>query len=183
MPATPYYFTRQRHARFYVTVSATCLAFLAVIVLLLPTDDRRVKTLLTSVSEALACDGPIAEDQAESLRRLVQADFSATTTVAISGSAALNGSYSREELLQQFTELCARVNGFRVILTQISVDIPGSGVSAYARADASVQYVSLGRTEREHRQARFTIRQAGQANQIVAVEMSAKVVDQPEPRP
>jgi hypothetical protein len=183
MPMTPYYFTRQRHARFYVTASATGLAFLAVIVLFLPTESRRVKTLLTSVSEALVCAGPITAAQAESTRHLVEADFSETTTVTISGAEAINGSFSADELLQQFTELCAHVSRFHVDLTQVSVDILGSGQTAHARADASVEYVFLGRTEREHRLARFTIRREGQAYRIVAAEMSAKVVNQPEPRP
>ena len=179
----PYYFTRQRHARFYVTVSATCLTLLAVIVHFLPTESRRVKTLLTSVSEALACDGPITADQAESLRRMLEADLSEMTTVAISGSESINGSYSREDLRRQFIELCARLNRFRVDLAQVSVDILGSGELAHARADASVEYVFLGRTEREHRLARFTIRQEGQTYRVVAAEMSAAVVNQPEPRP
>jgi len=180
---TPYYFTRQRHARFSVTVSATCLAFLAVVVLFWPTEGRRVKTLLTSVSEALACDGPITANQAASLLRLTQANFSETTTVAISGSEAPNGSFSADELLQQFTELCAHVSRFRVDLSQVSVDILGSGETSHAHADASVEYVLLGRTEREHRLARFIIRREGRAYRIVAAEMSAKVVNQPEPRP
>ena len=180
---TPYYFTRQRHARFYVTASATCLVLLAVIVLFLPTESRRVKALLTSASEALACAGPITADQAQSLLRLAQADFSEKTTVTISGAEAINGSFSADELLQQFTELCAHVSRFHVDLTKVSVDILGSGESAHARADASVEYVFLGRTEREHRQARFTIRREGQAYRIVAAEMSAAVVNQPEPRP
>jgi len=180
---TPYYFTRQRHARFYVTVSASCLAFLAVIALFLPTESRRVKTLLTSVSEALACAGPITADQTESLLRVVQDSFSEKTTVTISGAEAINGSFSADELLQQFTELCAHVSRFHVDLTQVSVDILGSGETAHARADASVEYVLLGRTEREHRLARFIIRREGRAYRIVAAEMSAKVVNQPEPRP
>jgi len=180
---TPYYFTRQRHARFYGTVSATCLAFLAVIVLFLPTESHRVKALLTSVSEGLACEGPITANQAESLFRLFRADFSDMTTVAISGSEAINGSFSADDLLQQFTELCAHVSRLHVSLSQVSVDILGSGETAQARADASVEYIFLGRTEREHRQARFAIRREGQAYRIVATEMSAKVVNQPEPRP
>lgn len=177
----PYYFTRQRHVR--LTVSATCLAFLVAIGLFWPTESRRVKTLLTSVSEALACDGPITATQAQSILRRLEADFSEMTTVAISGSEAINGSFSADELVQQFTELCAQARRFHVDLTQVSVDILGGGETAQARADVSVEYVLLGRTEREHRLARFTIRREGRAYRIVTADISPRVINQPEPRP
>jgi hypothetical protein len=178
---TPYYFTRQRHAR--LTAFAICLGLSVVIGLLWPTESRCVQTLLTSVSEALACDGPVTATQAQSLHRLVQADFSAKTTIAISGPKAINGSFTTDELFRQFTELCADLGRFHVDLSQVSVDLLGSGETAQASADASVEYVLLGRTEREHRQARFTIRREGRAYRIVAAEVTAGVINQPEPRP
>jgi hypothetical protein len=172
--------TRRPGRSRYLAVAA--LLALAGTVLFWPTSSRRVERQITALSELLSCSGrPLAPERIQALRDAIRSDFSAATAITIEN--AINDSFSHERLIQEIVDVCASSTRLQIHLNQVAVDIGRDQLSAQARADINVEYEKEGRSDREHRRAIFTLHKEGQAYRIVAVEVSANIVSQPEPRP
>ena len=174
---------RQRYARLVQSLSVFGLVGLALAALYWPTNTRKIEHLLNEVSELLACDGPLTADRAVTAREAIAAHFSQETTLTIAGPPSMNGAFDHMALLDELRDLCANTNRFRAEFSQISVDVTDDERSGTARADISVEYVVLGRSEHERRQVRFTFRKQRDAFVLVSADLGPSIVTQPEPRP
>jgi hypothetical protein len=172
--------TRSSGRSRYIAVAA--ILALAGAIPLWPTTSRRVERQITALSELLSCSGrPLGTDRIQALRDAIRANFSATTAMTIQSD--INDSFSQERLVQAIVEACTSLTQLQIHLNQVAVDIGRDQLSAQARADVSIEYESRGRSDREHRRANFSLRKEGQSYRITAVEVSADIVNQPEPRP
>lgn len=180
---THYSPARQRRARFFVASMVFGVVLLSIAAVIWPTKTRQARRLLTSVAESMSCEGPITQGQAVELRRVLQARFADLTAVQIMGPEALDGTFSRDQLFENFVHCCAATTRFRLGLTQISVDATDGGGRAQARADLDIEYQLEGRTQYEHRPGLFSLRWTPSGFRLTSMQVLPRVVNQPEPRP
>ena len=163
------------------------LAFAALLALagtipLWPTSGRRVERQITALSELLSCSGrPLAPERIQTIRDAIRSDFSATTAITIQNT--INDNFSHEQLTRTIVEACTGSKRLQIHLNQVAVDIGRDQLSAQAHADINLEYEKEGRSDQDHRRAIFSLHKEGQSYRIVAVEVSANIVNQPEPRP
>lgn len=161
----------------WLMVVAACIAVVNII-RLWPTDSRRVESLLYSLADRASCKG--SEPARDIAAQNAQLLFRNPTTLRVEGLA--DDTYSLEQLVSEWLMVCS-FERLALKFSQIDVTLWDHGAKAQARADLSVEIQNGGRTDHERRLASFTLVKLPSGYRISAVQISANIVNQPEPRP
>ena len=155
---------------------------LGVTFLFWPNKVRRIERQLSNLAASVSHEGPaVSGDWLKTLESQIQSNFSTTTTeVTIEG--VVNEGLSQEQIVQRVAQLAASSTALSVKLSHLTVEITPDQDRAQASADLIVEIATHERTDRERRHVTISLQQQSGKFTIVAVEASAGIVNQPEPR-
>ena len=147
-----------------------------------PTDGRRIESQLSSLARAASHDGPsLQSDWLQRLDGVVRTNFSTSTSITLEGVA--NQTVSRDQIIQALVEVAGESTRLQLELEQLQVNFSQDHQGAQVTADAVIERSTTDRTDRERRHVSIALRREAGMYRIIGVEGSAKIVNQPEPRP
>ena len=147
-----------------------------------PTESRRIEWQLSSLARAASHDGPFLQsDWLQRLDAIIRTNFSAATSITIEGVA--NQTVSRDQIIQGLVEVAREATRLQLDFEHVLVNFSQDHQGAQVTADAIIERTTPERTDRERRHVSFALHREADMYRIIGVEGSAKIVNQPEPRP
>jgi molybdenum cofactor biosynthesis enzyme MoaA len=157
--------------------------FVGAVFLFWPSKVRRIEHRLSTLAAAVSHEGPaVTSDWLKTLQEQIQTNCS-TSTTEVTIDSVVNEALSQEQIVQGVAQLAANSVALRVRFEHLSVELTPNQERAQVSADAIVEMVTQNRADREKRHVTFSLQQRSGEFRIVAVEASANIVNQPEPRP
>ncbi len=160
------------------------LVILAAIAFLYWPDKRhRIERQIWALANAVSHQGgTVSSDWLRGLSETIEANCSRTTTLVMV-EGAVNQTFTQVELVDALAGLAATSTRLQVKLEPMTITLSGEPERAQVSVDAAVEIERDRRVDRERRHVFISLQQGGGQYRVVTVEASARVVDQPEPRP
>jgi hypothetical protein len=177
----PYHSLRRRAAS--LTLWGVLVILAAITFLCWPDKRLRIERQIWALANGVSHQGAtVSSDWLRGLSETIEANCSRTTTfVRVEG--AVNQAFTQAELVDALAGLAATSTRLEVKLEPMTITLSGAPERAQVNVDAAVEIERDQRVDRERRHVFISLQQDGGQYRVVAVEASAKVVDQPEPRP
>ena len=156
---------------------------IAIVVSVWPNPRRQIERQIVGMADAVSHHGTIVDrDWLAGLSRNIHENCSnGSTAVTIEGH--VNEALSQEKIIEGVAQIAADSTEFIVKFEHITVDLLGESKRAQVSADAIVEWTREHRAERERRHVIFSLQQDDRRYRVIAIEASANIVNQPEPRP